>query len=80
MKELEIGGLGMHGCGCKGGSTALFGLVGMEVARIDPIVLDLLWRSHRPRSGGSKLAVVQLRLSGRAMSPDNQVKGCGSEP
>ena len=36
VKELDVGGLGMHGYGCKGGSLALFGFVGMEMARIDP--------------------------------------------
>ena len=36
LKQLDIGGLGMHGYGCKGGSLALFGFVGMEMARIDP--------------------------------------------
>ena len=36
VKELEIGGLGMHGYGCAGGSLALLGFVQMEIARIDP--------------------------------------------
>src|SRR5713101_957024 len=36
VKELDVGGLGMQGYGCKGGSMALFGFVGMEMARIDP--------------------------------------------
>ena len=36
VKELDIGGLGMHGYGCKGGSMALFGFVAMEMARTDP--------------------------------------------
>jgi glutaryl-CoA dehydrogenase len=36
VKELDIGGLGMHGYGCKGASIALFGFVGMETARADP--------------------------------------------
>ena len=35
MKELNIGGLGMNGYGCRGGSALLFGLVAMEQARID---------------------------------------------
>jgi glutaryl-CoA dehydrogenase len=38
VKELDIGGLGMHGYGCKGGSMALFGFVAMEMARTDPSV------------------------------------------
>src|ERR1700738_1819008 len=36
VKELDIGGLGMKGYGCAGGSVALLGFVLMEIARIDP--------------------------------------------
>ena len=36
VKELNIGGLGMNGYGCRGGSLALWGFVAMELARIDP--------------------------------------------
>ena len=36
VKELGIGGLGMKGYGCAGGSVALLGFVQMEIARIDP--------------------------------------------
>src|SRR6266478_4735290 len=36
VKELGIGGLGMKGYGCAGGSLALLGFVQMELARIDP--------------------------------------------
>ena len=36
VKALGIGGLGMKGYGCVGGSLALFGFVLMEMARIDP--------------------------------------------
>src|SRR6202142_168419 len=36
VKELGIGGLGMRGYGCAGGSVALLGFVLMEIARIDP--------------------------------------------
>ena len=35
IKELNIGGLGMNGYGCRSGSPLLFGLVMMEMARID---------------------------------------------
>src|SRR5271156_1407250 len=35
IKELGIGGLGMEGYGCRGGSELLFGLVAMEMARFD---------------------------------------------
>jgi alkylation response protein AidB-like acyl-CoA dehydrogenase len=36
VKELGIGGLGMKGYGCVGGSLALLGFVQMEIARTDP--------------------------------------------
>src|SRR5882757_7339535 len=35
LKELNIGGVAMQGYGCRGGSAQLFGLVAMEMARID---------------------------------------------
>jgi alkylation response protein AidB-like acyl-CoA dehydrogenase len=35
FKELNIGGLGLDGYGCRGGSQMLFGIVAMELARID---------------------------------------------
>ena len=35
IKELNIGGVGMKGYGCRGGSALLFGLVAMEMARFD---------------------------------------------
>ncbi len=35
IKELNIGGVGMQGYGCRGGSTLLFGLIAMEMARFD---------------------------------------------
>jgi glutaryl-CoA dehydrogenase len=36
VKELGIGGVGMHGYGCAGGSLALLGFIQMEIARVDP--------------------------------------------
>src|SRR6202166_2800209 len=36
LKALNIGGLGLSGYGCKGGSQKLFGFVAMELARVDP--------------------------------------------
>ena len=35
FKELNIGGLGMQGYGCRGGSPLLFGLAAMEMSRVD---------------------------------------------
>src|SRR5437867_811808 len=36
FRELGIGGLGMQGYGCRGGSIRLFGFAQMEMARVDP--------------------------------------------
>src|SRR6266478_949676 len=35
IKELNIGGVGMEGYGCRGGSELLFGLIAMEMSRVD---------------------------------------------
>jgi glutaryl-CoA dehydrogenase len=35
LKELNIGGAGMEGYGCRGGSELLFGLIAMEMSRFD---------------------------------------------
>jgi alkylation response protein AidB-like acyl-CoA dehydrogenase len=35
LKELNIGGLGMKGYACRGGGPLLFGLIAMEMARVD---------------------------------------------
>jgi alkylation response protein AidB-like acyl-CoA dehydrogenase len=35
FKELNIGGLGMDGYGCRGGSLLLVGMTAMEMARVD---------------------------------------------
>ena len=35
FKELNIGGVAMNGYGCRGGSVQLFGLIAMEMARVD---------------------------------------------
>src|SRR6202158_4145202 len=35
IKELNIGGVAMNGYGCRRGSAQLFGLIAMEMARVD---------------------------------------------
>jgi len=42
LQELGIGGLGMHGYGCPGGSLALLGFVQMEIARVDPSIATFM--------------------------------------
>src|SRR5690349_4297400 len=38
FRELGVGGLGMQGYGCRGGSIRLFGFAQMEMARVDPSI------------------------------------------
>src|SRR2546422_11396392 len=35
FRELNLGGVGMQGYGCRGGSALLFGLAAMEMSRVD---------------------------------------------
>src|SRR5580765_68262 len=52
FKELNIGGLGYEGYGCRGGSPKLFGFVAMELARIDPS-FTTFWGVHTGLAMGS---------------------------
>jgi alkylation response protein AidB-like acyl-CoA dehydrogenase len=52
FKELNIGGLGLDGYGCRGGSQKLFGFVAMELARIDPS-FGTFWGVHDGLAMGS---------------------------
>src|SRR5437899_9106966 len=38
VKELGIGGVGMKGYGCAGGSLELLGFIAREMARVDPSI------------------------------------------
>jgi alkylation response protein AidB-like acyl-CoA dehydrogenase len=42
FKELNLGGLGMQGYGCRGGSKLLTGLVAMEMSRTDSSIATFL--------------------------------------
>src|SRR3984885_11145474 len=52
FKELNIGGLGYEGYGCRGGSAKLFGFVAMEMARIDAS-FTTFWGVHTGLAMGS---------------------------
>src|SRR6266478_1240473 len=52
FKELNIGGLGMEGYGCRGGSQLLVGLVAMEMSRVDSSIATF-WGVHNGLSMGS---------------------------
>src|SRR6266480_3593373 len=42
FKELNIGGVGMKGYGCRGGSALLFGLIAMEMSRFDSSIATFI--------------------------------------
>jgi glutaryl-CoA dehydrogenase len=52
FKELQLGGLGFEGYGCAGGSQKLFGLVAMEIARVDASICTF-WGVHSGLAMGS---------------------------
>src|SRR5712672_1498284 len=52
FKELNIGGLGMEGYGCRGGSQLLVGLVAMEMSRTDSSIATF-WGVHNGLAMGS---------------------------
>jgi len=57
FKELNIGGLGMQGYGCRGGSALLTGLVAMEMARTD-VSITTFFGVH------SGLAMLSIYMDG----------------
>src|SRR5258705_5757263 len=52
FKELNVGGLGMEGYGCRGGSQLLVGLVAMEMSRTDSSI-GTFWGVHNGLAMGS---------------------------
>src|SRR5258708_2565522 len=52
FKELNIGGLGIEGYGCRGGSALLFGLAAMEMSRVDSSIATF-FGGHNGRAMGS---------------------------
>jgi glutaryl-CoA dehydrogenase len=52
IKELNIGGVGINGYGCRGGSALLFGLVTMEMAKYDASIATF-WGVHNGLAMGS---------------------------
>src|ERR1700726_886838 len=52
IKELNIGGVAMHGYGCRGGSAQLFGLIAMEMARVDSSIATF-WGVHNGLAMGA---------------------------
>jgi alkylation response protein AidB-like acyl-CoA dehydrogenase len=52
LKELNIGGLGLQGYGCRGGSALLTGFVAMEMTRVDASIATF-WGVHSGLAMGS---------------------------
>lgn len=51
INDLNLGGLGIEGYGCAGGNQLLFGLVGMEMARVDASIATFFWCPQRACAG-----------------------------
>jgi glutaryl-CoA dehydrogenase len=68
MKELNIGGVGMEGYGCRGGSELLFGLVAMEMSRFDASIATFFGVHNG-------LAMGSIYLGGSAMARFEKI-GC----
>jgi len=62
IKELNIGGVGMTGYGCRGGSGQLFGLIAMEMARIDSSIATF-FGVHSGLAMGRSIWAVQRNKS-----------------
>src|SRR5260370_5938663 len=52
LKELNIGGIGLKGYGCRGGSALLFGFIAMEMSRVDAS-FPTFWGVHNGLAMGS---------------------------
>src|SRR2546422_5998989 len=52
VKELNIGGIGMHGYGCRGGSALVFCLVAMGMGRLAAPVATFFGGHKGPTVGG----------------------------
>jgi len=52
FKDLNVGGLGLNGYGCRGGSALLTGFVGMELSRGDASI-STFWGVHSGLAMGS---------------------------
>src|SRR5882724_3043505 len=52
FKELNIGGIGLKGYGCRGGSALLYGFIAMEMSRVDSSFATF-WGVHNGLAMGS---------------------------
>src|SRR5260370_155665 len=52
LKELNIGGIGLKGYGCRGGSALLHGFIAMEMSRVDAS-FSTFWGVHNGLAMGS---------------------------
>ncbi len=57
INELNFGGLGMQGYGCRGGSAMLFGLAAMEMSRVDSSS-STFFGVHNGLAIGSRTAIT----------------------
>ena len=86
IKELNLGGVGMQGYGCRGGSVLLFGLAAMEMSRVDSSIATFfgvhnglaMGSIYAARIGGAKAEVAAADGSlreDRLLRPDRAAGG-----
>jgi glutaryl-CoA dehydrogenase len=76
FKELNIGGLGIQGHGCVGGSQLLVGLVGIEMARVD-VSIATFFGVHNHLAMGSIALVGSEEQKQKWLSPMARLEKIG---
>src|SRR5258707_12142245 len=82
LRDLKIGGLGLEGYGCRGGSTLLDGFVQMEMARIDPS-FSTFFGGHNGLARGSIYFGGWEEQKGEGAAPmgrGSKMRGVGLSP
>src|SRR5215469_8113699 len=76
FKDLNLGGLGIQGYGCRGGSSLLTGLVGMEMARTDASIATFFGVTTSLLAEGvwSASIAIQAALCEAKFSPQHDRK------
>src|SRR5881628_1816081 len=77
IKELNLGGLGMQGYGCRGGSALLFGLAAMEMSRVDSSIATF-FGVHNGLAMGSIYAAGSEEQKQKWLPPMARLEKIGS--
>jgi alkylation response protein AidB-like acyl-CoA dehydrogenase len=76
FKELNIGGLGLQGYGCRGGSALLTGLIAMEMARVD-VSIATFFGVHNGLAMGSIYATGSEEQKQKWLPPMARMENIG---